>query len=61
MRDFSELNTLFNLSQYFGNLAKAVMRSHNKKFLSKVSKILAEDNMVFNFKKFLIYVLPEFN
>ena len=26
------------------------MRSHNKKFLSKVSKILAEDNKVFNFK-----------
>ena len=37
------------------------MRSHNKKFLSKVSKILAEDNKVFNFLKFLIYVLPEFN
>ena len=37
------------LSQNFGNLAKAVMRSHNKKFLSKVSKILAEDNKVFNF------------
>ena len=61
MRDFSELNTLFKLSQYFGNLAKAVMTSHNKKFSSKVSKILAEDNTVFNFKKFLIYVLPEFN
>ena len=34
------------------------MRSHNKKFLSKVSKILAEDNKVLNF---LIYALPEFN
>ena len=29
---------LTKLSQYFGNLAKAVMRSHNKKFLSTVSK-----------------------
>ena len=37
------------------------MRSHNKNFLSKVSKILAEDNKVFNFQKFFIYVLPEFN
>ena len=26
------------------------MRSHSKKFLIKVSKILAEDNKVFNFK-----------
>ena len=40
MRDFSKLNTLLNSA----NLAKAVMRSHNKKFFSKVSKILAEDN-----------------
>ena len=31
---------LAKLCQYFGNLSKAVMRSHNKKFLSKVSKIL---------------------
>ena len=37
------------------------MRSHNKKFLSKVSKILAEDNKEPNFSKFLIYALPEFN
>ena len=41
---------LTKLIQYFGNLAKVVMRSHNKKFLSKFSKILAEDNKVFNFK-----------
>ena len=40
---------LTKLSQYFLNIAKAVMRSHSKKNLSKVSKILAEDNMVFNF------------
>ena len=37
------------------------MRSHSKKFLSKVSKILAEDNKVFSFLKFLIYAFPEFN
>ena len=30
---------LNKFSQYFGNLAKAVMRSHNKKCLSKASKI----------------------
>ena len=32
------------------------MRSHNKKFLSKVFKILAEDNKIFNLIKTL-YVL----
>ena len=26
------------------------MRSHNKKILSKVAKILVEDNKIFNFK-----------
>ena len=40
---------------------KAVIRSHNKKILNKVSRILAENNKVFNFYKFLIYVLPECN
>ena len=49
MRDFSKLNTLLNSANIFRNLAKAVMQSDNKKFLSKVSKILAEDNKVFNF------------
>ena len=49
MRDFSELNTLLNSANIFLNIAKAVMRSHSKKILSKLSKILAEDNMVFNF------------
>ena len=39
MRDFSKLKNLNIFSQYFGNLAKTVMRSHNKKFLSKASKI----------------------
>ena len=37
-------------SQYFGNLAKAVMRSHSKTFFSKVSKILTKFNKVFNFE-----------
>ena len=51
MRDFSELNTLLNSANIFFKyfFAKAVMRSHSKKILSKLSKILAEDNMVFNF------------
>ena len=34
---------LIKLTQYFGNLAKAVMRSHKK----KVSKTLGENNDVF--------------
>ena len=29
--------------------------------LSRISKILAEFNKVFNFEKSLIYVLPKFN
>ena len=33
------------------------MRSHNKTFFSKVPKILAELNKIFNFEKFVIYVL----
>ena len=35
---------LIKLRQYFGNHGKAVIRSHYKKFLSKVFKILAENN-----------------
>ena len=35
---------LIKLSQYFGNLAKAVMRSYNKTFFCKVSNVLAEYN-----------------
>ena len=41
---------LTNISQYFGNFAKAVMRLHNKTFFSKVSKVLAEFSKVFNLK-----------
>ena len=52
---------LIELSQYFGNLAKAVTRSHNKTFFSKVSKILAELNKIFTFEKFVIYVLQKLN
>ena len=37
------------------------MGSHNKKFLSKASKIFGRDNKIVNFWKFLIYALPEFN
>ena len=39
---------LIKLSQYFGNLANAFMRSHNKELLNEGSKILAENNEVFN-------------
>ena len=37
------------------------MKSHDKTFFSKVSKILAEFNKVFNFEKCAIYVLQKFN
>ena len=45
MRDFSKSNTLLNSA----NILEIFWRSHNKNFSSKVSKILAEDNKVFNF------------
>ena len=35
------------------------MRSHNKTFFSKVSKILTEFNKLFNFERFLIYVFSK--
>ena len=37
------------------------MRSHNKKLLSKASRIFGGDKKTFNFSKFLIYALSEFN
>ena len=49
MRDFSKLNNLNKFSQYFENLGKAVVRSHNKNFLHKASKIFGGDNKIFNF------------
>ena len=52
---------LIKLSQYFGNFAKAAIRSYNKAFFHKVSRILAEFDKVFNFKNFLIYALPKYN
>ena len=52
---------LIKLSQYFGNFAKAVIRSCNKTFFQKISKILAEFDKIFNFEKFLIYALSKFN
>ena len=55
------LECLIKLSQYFGNLAKTVTRSHNKTFFGKIFKTLAEFNKVFNFETFVIYVLQKFN
>ena len=42
-------------------LQRQLMRSHNKKFFSKVSNILAEFNKVLNFENVVIYVLQKFN
>ena len=50
---------LIKLSQYFRNLAEAVMRLYSKTFFSKVFKVLADFNKLLNFEKFLIYVLPK--
>ena len=50
MKDFSKLNTLINSANILKiDLAKAVMKSHNKKYLSKASKIFGGDNKIFNF------------
>ena len=61
----SAKNTRYKLgaviSRVCSNITKAVMRSHNKAFFGKVSKILAEFNKVFNFEKFFIKTQPEFN
>ena len=50
---------LIKLSQYFRNLAEAVIRLYNKTLFSKAFKVLVDFSKVFNFKKFLIYVLPK--
>ena len=50
---------LIELSQNFRNLAEAVMRLYSKTLFSKAFKVLADFNEVFNFEKFLIYVLPK--
>ena len=56
-----KVECLFKLSQYFRNLAKAVMRFYNKTFFSKPFKVFADFNKLFNFEKFLIYVSSKFN
>ena len=61
MRDFSKLNTLIISTNILKIFVKVVMRSHNKKLLSKASKIFGGDNKIFNFWKFFIYALPEVN
>ena len=50
---------LIKLSQYFRNLAEAVMILYSKTCFSKAFKVLADFNKLFNFEKFLIYVLPK--
>ena len=50
-----------NVSQYFENFVKTIIRSCNKTFLRNVSETLAEFDEIFNSENFLIYVLPKFN
>ena len=47
------------LSEYFWNLAKTFMRSHNKRSCSEVLKPSADFKAVFGFKSFLICLLLE--
>ena len=49
-----EIEYLLKLSEYFSNLAKMFMRSHNKRSCSKVFKALAKFKTVFGLKDFLI-------
>ena len=50
MRDLSKLNTLLNSANSLEILQiKAIRRSCNKECMNKISKILAENNVVFNF------------
>ena len=57
--NFFEVEYLRKLRQYFLNLPKIAMKSHDKRSCHKVSKILAKLKKVFNFKKYLIYVFIE--
>ena len=50
---------LLKLSQYFRNLVEAVMRLYSKTFFIKAFKVLADFKKLFNFEKFLIYVLAK--
>ena len=49
-KELFEVKYLYKLSQYFLNLPDIVIRSQEKRFCSKVSKILAKFKKVFNFK-----------
>ena len=59
MRNFLKLNTSLNSANTLLNLAESVMRLYSKTFFSKAFKVLADFNKLFNFEKFLIYVLPK--
>ena len=53
----SKLYTFINSENILETLLKNVLLCG----LCKVSKLFAEFHQVFNFEKFLIYVLPKFN
>ena len=54
-----KVECVIKLSQYFRNLAETVIRLYNKTFFSKAFKVLADFSKLFNFEKFIIYVLPK--
>ena len=47
-----EVEYLIKLSEYFSNLAKTFMRSHNKRSCNKVFKALVKFKTMFGLKKF---------
>ena len=55
------LNTFINSEDILETLLKNVLLCDLFDCLCKVSKIFAKFHQVFNFEKFLIYVLPKFN
>ena len=60
-KEFLKTEYFIILSQYFGNFMQEFFVGWPHDCLCKVSKILVEFYKVFNFEKFLIYVLPKFN
>ena len=58
-KELFKVEYLIKLSQYLRNFAEAVMKLYSKTFFNKAFKVLAEFNKLFNFEKFLFYVLTK--
>ena len=60
-QQLSKLYTYINSENILETLLKNVLLYDLFDCLCKVSKLFAEFHQVFNYEKFLIYVLPKFN